>query len=145
MKVGTTIFTLAGLYGLYYVIEKMMFADKVKFEIADIKLDFDRIIPNVILTIKAINPTNVAATITNFEGQTFINDFIKIADIKLFKAVTIQPLQETKIDFAIIPDYRNIISYIKNVIDNKKGYLTIKGNAIVDGLTIPLNLKYNVA
>ena len=144
MKIGNIILTVTGLYGLYYLIEKMMFADKVKFEIANVKLDFDRVLPNIILTVKAINPTNTDATIKSFVGEAYINDFVKISDIKLYKEITIQPLTTTDLIFSIIPDYKNVINYVKNIIDNKKGYLTIKGMAVVEGLKIPVNLKYNV-
>ena len=144
MKIGNILLTVTGLYGLYYLIEKMMFADKVKFEITNLRLDTDRILPNIVLTVKAINPTNTSATIKSFVGEAFINDFVKISDIRLYKEITIQPLANTDLTFSIIPDYKNIINYVKNIIENKKGYLTIKGMAVVEGLQIPVNLKYNV-
>lgn len=145
MKTGNFIFILAGLYGIAYITDKLLFADKVRFEIADISLDFDKIVPNFILTIKAINPTKTEVSIENLEATVFINDFVKIADIRLFSNATIMPTAETRLTFTILPDYKNVFNYIKNLIQNKKGYLTVKGSAVVDGLTIPLYLKYNIA
>lgn len=107
-------------------------------------MDFDRVLPNLILTVKAINPTNTNATIKSFVGEAYINDFIKISDINLSKEITIQPLTTTDLFFSIVPNYKNVINYIKNVINNKSGYITIKGMAVVEGLQIPVNLKYNV-
>jgi LEA14-like dessication related protein len=144
MKISNTILLIVGLYGMYYITNKMMFAEKLKFEIDDIALDFSKIIPVVLLRVKAINPTRNEATINDFNADVYINDFIKIGNIKMFSEIKILPLQESFINFEIKPDYKNIINYIKNIIDNKKGYLTIKGNVTVDSLTIPLNLKYNV-
>lgn len=145
MNTKNAIFVLFGAAILYWLFEKFTFTQKVKFDIANISFAGSFYNPIVILTIAAINTTNIETRISDIVAELKLNGQTKIADIYNPSQVSIMPLSKTEIALNIYPTIKGIVDSIKQVIEAKKGNFTIVGTAKIDGLSIPLNLNYQIA
>ena len=145
MNTKNAIFLLSGTAILYWLFQKFTFSQKVKFDISNISFGGSFYNPIVILTIAAINTSNIETKISNINAELKLNNQTKIADIFFTDQVSILPYSSTLISLNIYPTINNIISSIKQVIEAKKGNFDIVGTATIDGIKIPLTLNYQIA
>jgi LEA14-like dessication related protein len=144
MSAKKTIVLFFGAATAWWLLQKYNFSQKVSFKIVSISIDGGLFDPQIILSIALNNPTTTSTTISNLTAELFLNGNNKIADIYFFGIKEIAPNSQTILPLSITPTLATLINTIKQVLIIKKGSFDLKGNAIIDGLTIPFNLNYQL-
>jgi hypothetical protein len=93
-----------------------------------------------------LNPSGSSANLNSIVGSLFIKGN-EVATVENFTKVTITPKSKSFIDLTITPSGLGILTTIKSLL--KKGGLKnlsaeFKGNANIDGVTVPLDIQYSI-
>jgi LEA14-like dessication related protein len=125
----------------YYFYRKKTLGDNARFSFDAIKLSGT----NIIVTLGILNSTSASATLKSIVGDLLINENI-IATASTFVPVNILPNQKTQFNLTFVPSASGVLTSLKSVI--KTGIKNVKakfvGNANVNGLNIPLDIKYGL-
>lgn len=141
---GTDFLILAGVAGAIFFLGKKKVVKKAtgmaKFEIKKVFLRG----LNPVIRIGVLNPSNQSITINSFVGGLLLNDNSEVAKVKNFKRTQIKASAESDFELTLVPSSVGVFQALKTIFSKKLGDMNIKlvGNANVNGMVLPINLRF---
>jgi LEA14-like dessication related protein len=125
-----------------YFYGKRKLQQTIKFSFESFKLSGTKII----IRLGMLNPSRSSATLNSIVGSLFVRGN-EVATIENFTKTQITPLSKSFVDITITPSGLGILTTIKSLL--KKGGLKnlsaqFTGNANIDGVTFPIDIKYTI-
>ena len=141
MKKNWIYFLLIG-GAIAYFYGKRKLQQSIQFSFESIKLSGTKII----VRLGMLNPSGSSANLNSIVGSLFVKGN-EVATVENFTKVKITAKSKSFIDLTITPSGLGILTTIKTL--TKKGGLKnlsaeFKGNANIDGVTVPLDIKYSI-
>jgi LEA14-like dessication related protein len=141
MKKNWIYFLLIG-GAIAYFYGKKRLQQSIKFTFESIKLAGTKII----VRLGMLNPSGSSANLNSIVGSLIINGN-EVAIVENFTKVNIAAKSKSFVDLTITPSGLGILTTIKSLI--KKGGIknlsaSFVGNANIDGVTVPLDIKYSI-
>jgi|LakMenEpi03Aug12_release.lakeMendotaPanAssembly.Ray.scaffolds.fasta_scaffold332103_3 hypothetical protein len=141
MKKNWIYFLLIG-GAIAYFYGKRRLQQSIKFSFESIKISGTKII----VRLGMLNPSGSSANLNSIVGSLIIRGN-EVATVENFTKVNIAPKSKSFIDLTITPSGLGILSTVKSLV--KKGGLKnlsaqFRGNANIDGVTVPLDINYSI-
>jgi LEA14-like dessication related protein len=123
-----------------YFYGKRKLQQSIKFSFESLKLSGTKII----VRLGMLNPSGSSATLNSLVGSLIVKGN-EVATIENFTKTIIAPKSKSFIDVTITPSALGVLTTLKNLF--KKGGIAnlsaqIVGNANIDGITMPIDVKY---
>lgn len=125
-----------------YFYGKRKLQQSIKFSFESLKLSGTKII----VRLGMLNPSGSSATLNSLVGSLIVKGN-EVATIENFTKTIIAPKSKSFIDVTITPSALGVLTTLKNLF--KKGGIAnlsaqIVGNANIDGVTFPIDVKYSI-
>jgi len=124
-----------------YFYGKRKLQQSIQFSLESVKLS----VTKLIVRLGMMNPTGSSATINSIVGSIYIKGSA-VATVENYTTIKILPKSKSFIDLTISPSGAGIFSFVKSLINQgiKNISANFKGNANIDGITVPLDINYTV-
>jgi LEA14-like dessication related protein len=124
-----------------YFYGKRKLQQSIQFSLESVKLSGTKLI----VRLGMMNPTGSSATINSIVGSIYIKGSA-VATVENYTTIKILPKSKSFIDLTISPSGAGIFSFVKSLINQgiKNISANFKGNANIDGITVPLDINYTV-
>jgi LEA14-like dessication related protein len=92
-----------------------------------------------------MNPTGSSATINSIVGSVYVKGSA-VATIENYTTTIVSPKSKSFLDLTVTPSGAGILSFVRSLISTGTKNLSaeFKGNANIDGITVPLDIKYSI-
>jgi LEA14-like dessication related protein len=125
-----------------YFYGKRKLQQSIKFSFESLKLSGTKII----VRLGMLNPSGSSATLNSLVGSLIVKGN-EVATIENFNKTIIAPKSKSFIDVTITPSALGVLTTLKSLF--KKGGIAnlsaqIVGNANIDGVTFPIDVKYSI-
>jgi LEA14-like dessication related protein len=130
---------IGGAFAYFYGKRKLQ--QSIQFTLGSVKLSGTKLI----VRLGMLNPTGSSATINSIVGSIYIKGSA-VATVENYTKIKILPKSKSFIDLTVTPSGAGVFSFIKSLISTGTKNLSaeFKGNANIDGITIPLDIKYSI-
>ena len=130
---------IGGVFAYFYGKKKLQ--QSIQFTLESVKLSGTKLI----VRLGMLNPTGSSATINSIVGSIYIKGSA-VATVENYTKIKILPKSKSFIDLTVTPSGAGVFSFVKSLIstDTKNLSAEFKGNANIDGITIPLDIKYSI-
>jgi LEA14-like dessication related protein len=130
---------IGGAFAYFYGKKKLQ--QSIQFTLESVKLSNTKLI----VRLGMLNPTGSSATINSIVGSIYIKGSA-VATVENYTKIKILPKSKSFIDLTVTPSGAGVFSFVKSLISTGTKNLSaeFKGNANIDGITIPLDIKYSI-
>jgi len=130
---------IGGAFAYFYGKRKLQ--QSIQFTLESVKLSGTKLI----VRLGMLNPTGSSATINSIVGSIYIKGSA-IATVENYTTIKILPKSKSFIDLTVTPSGVGVFSFVKSLINTGTKNLSaeFKGNANINGITIPLDIKYSI-
>ena len=130
---------IGGAFAYFYGKRKLQ--QSIQFTLESVKLSGTKLI----VRLGMLNPTGSSATINSIVGSIYIKGSA-VATVENYTKIKILPKSKSFIDLTVTPSGAGVFSFVKSLISTGTKNLSaeFKGNANIDGITIPLDIKYSI-
>jgi len=130
---------IGGAFAYFYGKKKLQ--QSIQFTLESVKLSGTKLI----VRLGMLNPTGSSATINSIVGSIYIKGSA-VATVENYTKIKILPKSKSFIDLTVTPSGAGVFSFVKSLISTGTKNLSaeFKGNANIDGITIPLDIKYSI-
>jgi LEA14-like dessication related protein len=130
---------IGGAFAYFYGKKKLQ--QSIQFTLESVKLSGTKLI----VRLGMLNPTGSSATINSIVGSIYIKRSA-VATVENYTKIKILPKSKSFIDLTVTPSGAGVFSFVKSLISTGTKNLSaeFKGNANIDGITIPVDIKYSI-
>jgi len=130
---------IGGAFAYFYGKRKLQ--QSIQFTLESVKLSGTKLI----VRLGMLNPTGSSATINSIVGSIYIKGST-VATVENYTTIKILAKSKSFIDLTVTPSGAGVFSFVKSLISTGTKNLSaeFKGNANIDGITIPLDIKYSI-
>jgi len=130
---------IGGAFAYFYGKKKLQ--QSIQFTLESVKLSGTKLI----VRLGMLNPTGSSATINSIVGSIYIKGSA-VATVENYTKIKILPKSKSFIDLTVTPSGVGVFSFVKSLINTGTKNLSaeFKGNANINGITIPLDIKYSI-
>jgi len=130
---------IGGAFAYFYGKRKLQ--QSIQFTLESVKLSGTKLI----VRLGMLNPTGSSATINSIVGSIYIKGSA-VATVENYTKIKILPKSKSFIDLTVTPSGVGVFSFVKSLINTGTKNLSaeFKGNANINGITIPLDIKYSI-
>ena len=130
---------IGGAFAYFYGKKKLQ--QSIQFTLESVKLSGTKLI----VRLGMLNPTGSSATINSIVGSVYIKGSA-VATIENYNKTIVSPKSKSYLDLTVTPSGAGVFSFVKSLISTGTKNLSaeFKGNANIDGITIPLDIKYSI-
>lgn len=123
-----------------YFYGKRKLQQSIQFSLESVKLSGTKII----VRLGMMNPTGSSATVNSIVGSIYVKESA-VATVENYTTIKILPKSKSFIDLTITPSGIGILSFVRSLINQgiKNISAQFKGNANIDGVTVPLDITYS--
>ena len=127
---------------IIYFYGKKKLQQSIKFSFESLRLSGTKII----VRLGMLNPSGSSATLNSLVGSLLIKGN-EVATIENFTKTTITPQSKSFVDITITPSALGILTSLNSLLKKdglKNLNAQIVGNANIDGITMPIDVKYSI-
>lgn len=134
---------LLGAAAIWWIYGKYRFSQGVSFLISKIGIGGSFTSPQINLDVTINNPTDISTTISNINAELFLASGQKIADIYYNQKTDIKAKSQVVLPLQAVTSLSGAVNAISEVIRTRSANFKLIGTAVVDGIYLPFDIKYN--
>lgn len=127
----------------YWIYSKYQFGQNLTFLINKIGIGGSFFDPAINIDILVNNASNINTTISNINGELFLQSGLKIADVYFDQKIVIKAKNKTILPLKAVTKIEDAIKILQSSIKNKNFDFKFNGIATVDSIMVPFEIKYN--